>query len=201
MGYLFSDTHERLNRAQRSTEEALIKTREANEKVAWLDQKTLELDDLKSQFFSNVSHELRAPLRRIMRPLSRRLAAAEMPNTQRREDGMMLRSACLDVHLQGCATLYGLRYRFCIYSVGVKRMRGRGQLVERDEAGVPLRMVGPVTDISSCNAELKRFNRATVGREPDMIDLKRQVNTLAVLLGQEAPFSLALIESDTLSRP
>jgi PAS domain S-box-containing protein len=95
MGYLFSDSQERLRRAQRTTEAALAETRAANEKTTQLYQKTLELDELKSQFFANVSHELRTPLTLIMSPLARRVAASDLPEAERREDEMMLRNARL----------------------------------------------------------------------------------------------------------
>ncbi|TAL46772.1 MAG: response regulator, partial [Methylovulum sp.] len=95
MGYLFSDTQARLRRAQRNTETALAETRIANERITLLYQKTLELDELKSQFFANVSHELRTPLTLIMSPLARRLAATGLSPEQRREDEMMLRNAWL----------------------------------------------------------------------------------------------------------
>lgn len=44
------------------------------------------------------------------------------------------------------------------------------------------------------NEELERFNRATVGRELDMIALKRQVNALAVRLGEDPPYDLGFAE-------
>jgi PAS domain S-box-containing protein len=44
-------------------------------------------------------------------------------------------------------------------------------------------------------AELERFNRATVGRELDMIALKQQVNTLSSRLGQEPPYTLDFLAS------
>lgn len=40
------------------------------------------------------------------------------------------------------------------------------------------------------NEELERFNRAMVGRELDMIELKRQVNALSQALGRPAPYPL-----------
>jgi PAS domain S-box-containing protein len=42
--------------------------------------------------------------------------------------------------------------------------------------------------------ELERFNRLSVGRELDMIELKRQVNALSLELGRAAPFNLAFAE-------
>lgn len=69
-------------------------------------------------------------------------------------------------------------------------------------------MVGTITDISArkaaeealCrqtmelaqrNTELERFNRATMGRELDMIALKQQINALSRQLGHELPYPLA----------
>ncbi len=43
------------------------------------------------------------------------------------------------------------------------------------------------------NAELERFNRATVGRELDMIELKKRVNALSLELGREPPYALAFL--------
>ena len=93
MGYLFSDSQARLRRAQDSTAKALAEARVANEKITQLYQKTLELDELKTQFFANVSHELRTPLTLIMSPLARRLAATDLSEAERREGEMMLRNA------------------------------------------------------------------------------------------------------------
>lgn len=45
------------------------------------------------------------------------------------------------------------------------------------------------------NEELERFNRAMVGRELDMIELKRQINVLSLELGREPPFQLIPLES------
>lgn len=45
------------------------------------------------------------------------------------------------------------------------------------------------------NAELERFNRLTVGRELDMIVLKRQVNELSERLGQPPPHRQAFSEA------
>lgn len=54
-------------------------------------------------------------------------------------------------------------------------------------------------ELKQRNEELERFNRASVGRELDMIALKRQVNALSRQLGQEPPYPLAFLE--TAERP
>jgi hypothetical protein len=54
------------------------------------------------------------------------------------------------------------------------------------------------------NAELERYDQASVGREIQMIELKRQVNELARQLGREPPFDLsfvALAAPDAVSPP
>jgi hypothetical protein len=45
------------------------------------------------------------------------------------------------------------------------------------------------------NAELLRFNQASIGRELDMIELKKQVNALSLALGQAAPYSLGFLNA------
>jgi PAS domain S-box-containing protein len=45
-------------------------------------------------------------------------------------------------------------------------------------------------------AELEQFHRLSVGRELQMIDLKRQVNGLSMQLGHESPYDLAFLDSD-----
>ena len=48
-------------------------------------------------------------------------------------------------------------------------------------------------DLQSRNAELERFNRAAVGRELKMIELKKQINALSRETGREPPFALAFL--------
>lgn len=45
------------------------------------------------------------------------------------------------------------------------------------------------------NEELERFNRASVDRELDMIELKRKINALAQELGRDPPYSLAFLDA------
>lgn len=79
--------------------------------------------------------------------------------------------------------------------------------VMRDADGKPLRRVAYALDITRRkeaeatlaiqteemkrrNEELERFNRVTVGRELDLIELKKQVNALSRDLGREPPYPL-----------
>lgn len=51
------------------------------------------------------------------------------------------------------------------------------------------------------NQELERFNRAMVGRELEMVKLKRQINELSKELGREPPFALAFLNQIEGGRP
>ena len=116
----------------------------------------------------------------------------------------------MQAHLEGKTASSDIDYRIVTPSGQVKWIAGRGQVVERDADGAPLRMVGTIADISARktaeeslrqqteelarrNEELERFNRATVGRELDMIALKQRINDLSRQLGQEPPYPLSFI--------
>jgi len=118
----------------------------------------------------------------------------------------------MEAHMQGKTPSSDFDYRLVTSSGEIKWIRGRGRVAERDAEGAPLRMIGTITDISARkaveealrrqtqelaqrNAELERFNRATVGRELDMIALKQQVNELSRQLGQEPPYPLAFLDA------
>lgn len=49
-------------------------------------------------------------------------------------------------------------------------------------------------ELRSRNEELERFNRATVDRELDIIELKKQINALSQELGRPAPYPLAFLQ-------
>ncbi|WP_404361202.1 PAS domain-containing protein [Methylotuvimicrobium sp. KM1] len=50
-------------------------------------------------------------------------------------------------------------------------------------------------ELEDRNQELERFNRATVGRELDMIALKQKINQLSQQLGQSPPYPLAFLDN------
>lgn len=51
-------------------------------------------------------------------------------------------------------------------------------------------------EIRARNAELERFNRASVGRELDMIALKKRINELSGELGRAPPFDLGYLDGE-----
>lgn len=67
-------------------------------------------------------------------------------------------------------------------------------ITESKQAEIRLRQ--QAAEMKSRNDELERINRAMVGRELAMIDLKRQINTLAQQLGREPPFDLSFAEPE-----
>lgn len=78
-----------------------------------------------------------------------------------------------------------------------------------DEAGNVIGMYGIARDITErktneetlrrSNEELQRFNRAMIGRELEMIRLKREVNQLAAALGQQPPYELSAMDDTNVA--
>ena len=102
MGILFAYSHERIKKANQRTAEALAAARAANDqlqdanaRITQLYEKTLELDQLKTQLFANVSHELRTPLALILGPVNKRLAAGDLGAEERRDLEVVDRNARL----------------------------------------------------------------------------------------------------------
>ncbi len=73
--------------------EANRNLRGANEELAKINQKSVELDQIKTQFFANVSHELRTPLSLILNPTESLLRSSELDEHVRRELQVVSRNA------------------------------------------------------------------------------------------------------------
>lgn len=117
----------------------------------------------------------------------------------------------LERHYRGESETYICTHRMRCKDGRYKWILDQGRVVARDPQGKPARAIGTHTDISQTkaveeelrrktaelaerNAELERFNRATVGRELDMVELKKQVNALARELGREPPYRLDFLQ-------
>ncbi len=74
---------------------ASARIKQANEDITRLYARTLELDRLKTDFFANISHELRTPVTLILGSLARRMKAADLPDGERHDLEVMERNARL----------------------------------------------------------------------------------------------------------
>jgi len=81
----------------------------------------------------------------------------------------------------------------------------------RDREGRPCGTLGLAEDITARkaaeeelrqrNLELERFNRVTVGRELDIIEMKKTINALSRELGREPPYALDFLDEHERGRP
>ncbi|MFI3156388.1 MAG: PAS domain-containing protein [Methylococcaceae bacterium] len=84
----------------------------------------------------------------------------------------------MSVHLQGKTSASEFDYRLITPSGKTKWIRGKGQVVERDASGAPLRMIGTITDISARKAaeealrQHEQYQRAVLDNFPFMVWLK-----------------------------
>ena len=100
---------------------------------------------------------------------------------------------------------YRLVYRIRHADGEVRWVLEYGRAVYNDK-GEPEFLDGVITDITAQksteeqlrarNQELERFNKVTLGRELDMIEMKKQINALSLQLGREPPYPLAFLNDD-----
>ena len=119
----------------------------------------------------------------------------------------------MTAHIAGQTLISEIEYRLLKPSGGTCWIRGRGKVVEWDANGAAVRMIGTISDISirkaaetairkqteelsERNLELERFNRAAIGRELAMIELKQQINILWRELGREPPYPLTFLDEE-----
>ncbi len=72
-----------------------IELESANVELKTLYERVTQLDQLKTNFFANVSHEFRTPLTLILGPLDRMLARGDMRESERQEIGNVRRNALI----------------------------------------------------------------------------------------------------------
>ncbi len=86
---------DQLDAGARELAEANARLKRANEELARQVEESRRMDELRSRFFANVSHELRAPLTLILGPVAKRLAAEDISPRERRELEVVDRNARL----------------------------------------------------------------------------------------------------------
>lgn len=113
------------------------------------------------------------------------------------------------IYLDLFARVMGRETDYCRHTMRFRQHQGGFRWIEiyarlvLDDAGAPKGTAGTLTDITERKAadeelqrrndELERFNRATVGRELDVIEMKKAINALSLELGRTPPYPLAFL--------
>ncbi|MDO9227173.1 MAG: PAS domain S-box protein [Pseudomonadota bacterium] len=120
-------------------------------------------------------------------PVFRRIMAGELDTTQYFENVVLCRD--------GRQRLIAWRNAYFSDDAGniIGTLSSGEDISERKAAEDMLRR--QTEELKNRNAELERFNRATVGRELDMIELKRRINALSRELGREVPYSQTMFDT------
>lgn len=112
--------------------------------------------------------------------------------------GMVLQAG--KEYLSGERSVYEIEYRAFNQKGNVRWFITRGEVVEQDKNGKPLRMVGTVLDITEQKEteqelrqnmdDLQRFSDIAIGREEKMIQLKQEINDLMHLMERPAKYKI-----------
>ena len=94
--------------------------------------------------------------------------------------------ATMEAHLQGDSPISEFDYRLVTASGQIKWMSGKGRVVRRDADGVPLRMIGTVTDISA-RKDVEEALRRERNRNQSYLDT---VQTLMVALDSQGKITM-----------
>ena len=102
---------------------------------------------------------------------------------------------------------YSFDFRVVCPDKSIRWLSVKGRVLERKEGGQGIRVRGTLIDVTERkqsvaeltqrNAELERFNRASVNRELDMIALKERVNALSIELARTPPFAPSAVHIAT----
>ncbi|MBI5889906.1 MAG: PAS domain S-box protein [Nitrosomonadales bacterium] len=125
----------------------------------------------------------------ILLPVFRRILAGDLKDTQHYENAVVCRD--------GSRRMISWRNNYFKNEVGniVGTLSSGEDITERKSAEAAL--LRQTEEVRLRNEELERFNRASVGRELDMISLKQQINELSRQLGKEPPYPLAFLDTST----
>ncbi|WP_026604049.1 PAS domain-containing protein [Methylomonas sp. 11b] len=114
----------------------------------------------------------------------RRRIDGEIEDINYRFEGLHRNGHCIDVEVHGRSFDYKNRPAVIGFILDVSARKAAEDQLNLQAA-----------ELKARNDELERFNRAMVGRELDMVNLKQQVNQLAAELGRQPPYALAFLSA------